>query len=205
MTKTKSTTVKNKDPKGKTKNGGRITKAIVPKKTPRQIGQQLEVRTWAALHAMGIVTVRTQDGHYDPDMSKYVPTGDGGVDMIATTDTLTIYVQCKNWAKPIGADIVRAFYGALSKFNKRNNSIGLIVGNIFTDCAKNEAKDIKEPSVILTTPEDIGRTITRILREPQTTIQHRIKIEGAEFVQIRREGEKIIGIGSNVKIEISNE
>ena len=121
--------------------------------TNKQKGNQLEVRTYNVLRRMGHVVVRTQDGHFDSDINKYVGTGDTGIDMIVTTGKVILYVQCKNWEASIGVDTIRSFLGALNKYYIKEDDliVGIIVGNTFTEIAMNESKIIKRLSIVFTT------------------------------------------------------
>src|SRR5271154_3778444 len=123
--------------------------------------------------------------------------------MIATMKNGAIlYVQCKNWESKIGVETIRSFHGALNKYNSAN-SMGLIVGNTFTEHAKDKANIIKGPPIILTTLEDIERTIVKILTESREIIKpYNIKIENATYIEITRKEDQIISIGDNVNAEI---
>jgi predicted helicase len=181
-------------------------KRITKEKTNRQKGQELEVRAYNELRKFGIVTVRTSDGHFDQDIEKYVGTGDGGVDMISVTEEgITLYVQCKNWESSIGVETLRSFSGALQKYNTRNEDlIGIIIGKTFTEHATMEAKCIKGPPIILTTLQDVGKTLLEILVNIQTDKKLDIKIKKAEYVSIERKGTKVIAIGTDLNTEIRN-
>ena len=72
-------------------------------------------------------------------------TRDGGVDLIARRDDdigveITLYIQCKNHASPVGVDVVRALNGVLPK-----NAAGIrgvaVCPNGFTTDAITFAKD----------------------------------------------------------------
>jgi len=206
MVKTKRSKTTNTET-NKIKKGRIAKKTTEQKRTPRQIGRELEIRTYTALRKIGVVTIQTSDGYFDTDINKYVGTGDRGIDMIAVTETgETLYVQCKNWKSKIGVETIRSFQGAMNKF-KINNGIhrGIIVGNTFTEHAKDEVKVIKGPSIILTTLEDIERTIINILKTPAITVPYNIEIENAKYIEINGQKTQVISIGENLKARIKDE
>src|SRR5271168_3174254 len=179
--------------------------------TNKEKGDLLETRTYKALTNMGYVVIRHRDGHYDQDEKQYIGTGDGGIDMVLITEIATIYVQCKNWKDSIGASTMRAFIGALGKYETRNSDliIGMIVANNFTDTAIRESKLIKKPQIVLTTLDNIERTVIEILIKLETKEQEKtystIKIKNAEVIHITKQGTDVIGIGENIEIEIRDE
>jgi restriction system protein len=75
------------------------------------------------------------------------PSGDGGIDIIATLGKPLIggrmFVQCKRFAigAPIGAPLVREFYGALTADRKAAKGV-FITTSSFTDQAKSFARDL---------------------------------------------------------------
>ena len=141
-----------------------IKKQFIPKETPRQKGDRLEVQTYNKLVSEEYVVTRTRDGHFKN--IKYVPTGDEGIDIIATNkEGITIYVQCKNWEAEIGVNVIRTFAGAISKYIKEGNpGIGIIVGNYFTTTAQREASCMTS-SVYLTTLENINKPLKIYLKK----------------------------------------
>src|SRR5436305_1320463 len=99
---------------------------------------------------------------------KYIPTGEGGVDMIAiTNEGIKLYVQCKNWESAVGVDVIRSFIGALDKFIINNQDMGIIVANTFSECAMREANTSKV-TMVLTTPKDINKAILDIMTQTKT-------------------------------------
>jgi restriction endonuclease Mrr len=177
----------------------------------KEKGDLLETRTYKALTNMGYLVIRYQDGHYDQDEKQYIGTGDGGIDMILHTEIATIYIQCKNWKSTIGTSILRSFIGALQKCEIENGDsvVGMIVANNFTNSIKNESKIIKRPQIVLTTLEDIEKTVTEILiklgTETKKKITNTINITKAEYIQIEKPGTSITGIGKEIEVKIQDE
>lgn len=74
-------------------------------------------------------------------------SGDGGVDIVATLDRPLVggryLIQCKRFAigSPVGAPVVREFYGALRADNRAVKGIFVTTSN-FTDQARNFARDL---------------------------------------------------------------
>lgn len=184
---------------------GKITKKP-DDKTNKQKGNELEVQVYEALTRIGQVTVRYQDGHYDTDKDKYIPTGDGGVDLITITkEGVKIYVQCKNWGTAIGVGVIRSFRGALDKYIKEGDpDIGMIVANTFSDCAIREA-ETSRITILLTTVKSINKTILDVLSQIKINRSFNILIHNAQYLSIKKEGSiKIKAIGDNLKTDIKN-
>jgi restriction endonuclease Mrr len=182
---------------------GRVTKRIT--ESNKDKGDRLETQAYEALTQIGQVTVRTRDGHYDKNKEKYVPTGDGGIDLITITKGgLKIYVQCKNWASPIGVDVVRTFIGALDKFVRRgDDDVGIIIANTFSDCAQREAA-VSQVPIFLTTIENINRTVIEVMSKIKINKDLNIKINNAQYILIKKDKVKIKAIGESLNTEIKN-
>ena len=62
---------------------------------------------------------------------------------------------------------MRAFIGALGKYETKNSDliIGMIVANAFIDTVIRESKLIKRPRIVLTTLDNIERTVIETLIE----------------------------------------
>lgn len=94
-------------------------------------GRDFEREVLRLLEAQGFVAEMTK------------ATADGGIDIVAKrTDPLLAgkyIVQCKNWTKPVGAPVVRDFYGVVMAENA-NKGI-LITTSRFTRDAREFAED----------------------------------------------------------------
>lgn len=93
-------------------------------------GLSFEDKCLRVLKAMGFIAQVTKR------------TGDGGIDLIATSSQPVIsgkyIVQCKDWANPVGEPPLRDLYGVVSD-QKANKGI-LITSSTFTDAAIEFAK-----------------------------------------------------------------
>ena len=78
----------------------------------------------------------------------------------------------------------------------------MVTRNGYTRTAKNEAENYKNPLIVLTTIEDLGREIVKILtnlKTVQRSIYTNIEITNAELIHINRQDTNIVITGEEVK------
>jgi restriction endonuclease Mrr len=124
--------------------------------TCREKGKRLEEDIYEQMKNI-FPTQRISDGYWSNRKNKYIPTGDGGIDLVTETQKLLIYIQCKNWEAKAGTATVREFIGGLEKFKNQKKDkkvVGIMIAKSgYTEGALNEIKAINTTMILTTTEE----------------------------------------------------
>lgn len=89
----------------------------------------------AAVRFEKAVAQMLEDAGYQTSLTK--ASGDGGIDVIAKNREKTFYIQCKGWAKPVGAPVIREIAGVVGVVKTNGSVIAVVAAsNGFTKEAK---------------------------------------------------------------------
>ncbi len=104
---------------------------------------QLTEDYWKALSDVKLelaVSAMLSDVGYSTKTTK--ASGDGGIDVIAENSEVALYIQCKGWAKPVGAPVIREIAGVVSSIRAQKPVKGVVVcPNGFTKSAREFAEN----------------------------------------------------------------